>query len=63
LRELSKFKGDKWGLDVVRRQQIKGRLLHVIVPRGPLTASQRSAFERAAQLAKELGVDFRITPY
>jgi hypothetical protein len=63
INKLAEFKGAELDVDKVKENEITGRLLHIIVPKGELTAEQRSAFRIATERAKKLGVDIRLTPF
>ena len=63
INKIAKFKGARLALEEVKEEKIKERLLYLIVPKGGLTTEQRSAFRIAAERAKSLGVDLRLTPF
>jgi hypothetical protein len=57
--KVSKFKGRKWGGDVVELQNIKGRALDVAVPKG-MNTDQQQIFIDIIEYAKEKGVEFTL---
>ena len=44
-------------------ENIEGRVLNIAIPKGSMTAVQKSAFDTAAHRAQEVGVILKITPF
>jgi hypothetical protein len=63
--KVSEFDGAKWAADVVSSDQVTGRVLNLVVPKGSMSESQRIVIERARVRAENLShsVDLVITPF
>jgi hypothetical protein len=62
---VSDFDGDQLGDDVVAADQIKGRVLQVVIPKGSITDAQQNAIDAVREWGKELNnpVDLVITEF
>jgi hypothetical protein len=60
---VSGFSGDEFSSMRIDEEQIRGRALHLAIPDGSLTSMQRGAIETAKKYAKDLGVNFIVTPF
>jgi hypothetical protein len=61
--QLSEFEGAARGTTVVRAEDIKSRMLNVVIPKGNITAEQQTAIDMARTQAKQYGVTLVISPY
>jgi hypothetical protein len=64
--DVREFTGDTWGGLTISDIDIKGRAVHVIVPRGSITEANRAIFDRAQVRAwgdNEKPVDIFVTEY
>jgi hypothetical protein len=52
--EVSEFTGDRLGSDVVELSDIKGRALHLGIPKGSLTTTQQDAIGAVRSWARKL---------
>jgi hypothetical protein len=61
--KLADFNGASFNGTVVEGEKIATRVLNLVVPKGSMTAIQKSALDSVAVQAKELGVTLKITPF
>jgi type IV pilus biogenesis protein CpaD/CtpE len=57
------FEGDELAGYILRASDIERRVLNLAVPKGSMTAAQRTAIEAAQLRAEGLGVNFVLTPF
>jgi hypothetical protein len=60
--QLAKFSGRTWAKVEVAPSAIRGRELNIAIPKGSVTATQRTAMDAAIERAKAGGVILRFTP-
>lgn len=65
LYKLSEFTGAKWSGDVVTSDQISGRILNLVIPKGSMSRAQEIVIEAARARARTLNpsVDIIVTPF
>jgi len=61
--QLALFEGDEFAGFTIRASDIESRVLNLAVPKGSVTAAQRTAIEAARLRADGLGVNFVLTPF
>jgi hypothetical protein len=61
--KLDKYTGTRWGGDNIKNSDITARVLHLVVPKNSIRATQRAAIESARARAKQLGIDLTITEF
>lgn len=61
--DVAAFNGAAWANDEVDSLAIKGRALSLAIPKGSVTAIQRSVINTARARAATLGVDFIVTAF
>jgi hypothetical protein len=61
--KLDKYTGTRWGGDNIKNPDITARVLHLVVPKNSIRATQRAAIESARARAKQLGIDLTITEF
>jgi hypothetical protein len=61
--QLALFEGDELAGYILRASDIERRVLNLAVPKGSMTAAQRTAIEAAQLRAEGLGVNFVLTPF
>jgi hypothetical protein len=60
---LVSFDGLRWGGFQIGKEDIKGRVLDIVVPKNSGTAAQREAITRSEERAGRLGIHILISPY
>jgi hypothetical protein len=60
---LAGFEGDTMGDIVIRNSDISGRVLDIAVPKGSMTAVQKTAIDAASKRAETLGIKLVITEF
>lgn len=63
IKKLATFKDTEYGGYVVRSAEIDQRVLHVVVPKGSMTAVQKGAMDAATEGAKNAGITLKITEF
>jgi hypothetical protein len=63
MNQLADFNGTTFNELTIEADQIEGRVLDVVVPKGSLTDAQRAVFDQARIRASQLGVKLTITEY
>lgn len=63
IRKLAEFDGATYGEQTVNASDITSRILNVAVPKGSMTATQKTAIDTAIERAKDAGVILKITPF
>jgi hypothetical protein len=61
--KLADFNGASFNGTTVQTEKIATRVLNLVIPKGSMTAVQKSALDSVAVQAKELGVTLKITPF
>src|SRR5262249_42868024 len=60
---LAAFNGKSYAGWEVKAEQNTGRALNLIVPRGSMTATQRTVIDTAIERAKSRGINLFVTPF
>ena len=60
LDKLDGFEGAEWGGEEILPEQIKGKSLSVVIPKGSMTSTQRNVFNAARSRAQRLGLNFNF---
>jgi hypothetical protein len=61
--KLEDYRGTNWGGDRIDPDEITGRMLHLIIPKGSLKAVQRDAIEAARARAAAKGITIELTEF
>jgi hypothetical protein len=57
------YEGGRFGVTTIESSAISGRVLSLAIPKGSMTALQRSAIEAATARAQPFGIDLIVTPF
>ena len=63
IEQLAEFDGMEWGNRTISAQDIKGRALRLVIPRGSATTAQQEAIDATIKRAHNRGVDVIVTPF
>ena len=58
--KLDKFTGMSWRGKTIVEDEINGKSLNVVFPKGTMTVTQRDVINAAKARANKLGIDFKI---
>jgi hypothetical protein len=61
--KVAEFEGGSVGEEVIASENISGRALGLVVPKGSVTAAQQVVIDAATARAKSLGVDLIVRPF
>lgn len=61
--KLADFQGAKRGAVTIGPDEITGRVLDIVVPKGSMTAVQKTAIDAAIQRASDGGILMKIAPF
>lgn len=63
LRRIAGFNGASYGKTVITSDDITGRALDVVIPKGTITTTQQEALDAAVKRAKNIGIRLTISPF
>ncbi|MGH7034467.1 MAG: hypothetical protein ACREFL_12115 [Stellaceae bacterium] len=61
--KLADFQGAKYGNVTIKPKDITGRVLDIVVPKGSMTAAQKTTLDIGIRRASDAGIVMRITPF